>query len=67
MRLRPVLSVVVGVAAVVVSGCAAHGGEASGAPAVTRPTKAPVRPTVAPEREFPMGHGEPALGGAPVE
>ena len=67
MAVRTVLSVVVGLAVASMSGCAVPGGEATGGPVVARPTKGPVRPTVAPAREFPTGHGEPAAGGSPVE
>ncbi|TQM83171.1 hypothetical protein FHX81_5589 [Saccharothrix saharensis] len=65
MAVRLALSVVVGLAAV--SGCASPGAEGMGASVVTRPTKVPVRPTVAPEGGFPTGYGEPATDGPPVK
>jgi hypothetical protein len=65
MAVRLALSVVVGLAAV--SGCTASGSEGMGASVVTRPTKVPVRPTVAPDGGFPTGYGEPATDGLPVK
>jgi hypothetical protein len=58
--------VVAGLTATAVSGFAAHGSVITGAPAITRPTKAPVRPTVEPARELSTARGEAAGGGAPV-
>ncbi|MFD0206281.1 MULTISPECIES: hypothetical protein [Saccharothrix] len=60
MALRLVLLSAVGLAVVgLVPVFAVHGGEAAGA--VTRPTKAPVRPTVEPAGEFPIGPGGQAV------
>ncbi len=71
MAVRSVLPLAVGLvaasAAITVAGFAVRGGEVTGASAITRPTKAPVRPTVGPAREFPIGYGEPVAGGPPVE